>query len=84
MLKILLKMLSGISHEFHLLCSSVFPLCLHCAPSLTTFLTIYLGNLTSAELYWNIFIDELFIKVFHDKVTVLLESIDLRSYVQCI
>ena len=42
MLKRLPKMLLGISQTFHLLCSSVLPLCLHYALTLATFLTIIL------------------------------------------
>ena len=74
MLKTLPKMLSGISQNFHPLCSSVFLLCLNYAPKLATFL----------QLSWNILISECSIRVFHYKVTVLIKSIDLRSYVQCI
>ena len=40
MLKLLPKMLSGVSQNFHLLCSSVFPLYLYYAPRLAKFLTI--------------------------------------------
>ena len=74
MLKILPKLLSGISQNFHLLCPSVLPLCLYYALRLATFLL----------LSWNILINECSIRVFHYKVTVLLESVELRSYVQCI
>ena len=53
----------------------VFPLCLNSAPKLTIFFpTIAL----------NILISECSVRVLYYKVTVLLESIDLRSYVQCI
>ena len=65
--KTLPKIFSGISQNFHLLCSSVFP-CLHFAPWLETFLTIIL-------------ISECSIRIFHYKVTVLLESINLREAV---
>ena len=41
MLNILPKMLS---QNFHILCSSVFPLCLHYAPRLATFLTVILKH----------------------------------------
>ena len=44
MLKVLPKILSGISLNFHLLCSSVFLLCLHYAPRLVTFVTIILEH----------------------------------------
>ena len=44
MLRILPKLFSGISQTLHLLCSSVFPLCLHYAPRLTTFLIIILEH----------------------------------------
>ena len=77
LLKILPKILSEISQNFYLLCSSVFPLCLLYVPSYQHFL----------QLSWNILISEISgysIRVFHYKVTVLLESIDLRNYVQCI
>ena len=48
-----------------------FLLCLQYAPKLATLL----------QLSWNILISEWSIRVFHYKVTVLLESIDLRIYV---
>ena len=73
MLQVLPKILSAISQNFHMLSSSVFPLCLHYAPSLATFLTTTLEFLIS----------ECFIRVLYYKVTVVLESINLRSYVQC-
>ena len=38
--KIVPKMLLGISQNFHLLCSSTFPLFLHYAPRLATFLVM--------------------------------------------
>ena len=60
-------MLPGISLKFHLLCFSVFLLCLHYAPKLPKILSIVMGTDCS-------------IRVFHNKVTVLLESINLRSY----
>ena len=40
MLKNLPKMLPGISQKFHLLCFSVFLLCLHYAPKLPTIFSI--------------------------------------------
>ena len=43
-LKILPKMLSGISQIFHLLYSLVLSLCLHYAPKLATFLTSILEH----------------------------------------
>ena len=63
----MLKILSGISLNFYLLCFSVylFALCSRLATCLTEFLI------------------ECSIRVFYYKVTVLLESIYLRSYVQC-
>jgi len=76
MLKNLPKMLPGISQKFHLLYFSVFLLCLHYTPKLPTILSIVLENLKLTN--------DCSIRVFHYKVTVLLESIDLRSYVQCI
>ena len=51
----------------------LFPLCLQCAPGLATFLKTILEH----------FNRECSIGVFHYKVTVLLESIGHRSYVQC-
>ena len=79
-------LLSGISQSFHLLCSSVFPLCLHYVPRLAT-------------LSLNILISECSIRVFHDfsireyqsstmhlsallqfPLTALLGSIDLFSW----
>ena len=59
MLKILPKMLSGISQKFHPLCYSVLPLCLHYVPMFL-------------QLSWNILISECsvsFIKVFLYEVT---------------
>ena len=69
MLKNLPKMLPGISQKFHLLCFSVFLLCLHYTPKLITILSIGIENCK----YW-------LTRVFHYKVTVLLESIDLRMH----
>ena len=43
-LKNLPKMLPGISQKFHLLCFSVFLLCLHYAPKLPTILSIVMEN----------------------------------------
>ena len=60
--------------KFHLLCFSVFPLCLHYAPRLAALIFL--------QLSWNILINECSIRVFHYKVTVLLEIIDQRGYVQ--
>ena len=45
MLKNLPKILSGISHKFHLLCFSVFLLCLHYSPKLPTILSIVMEKL---------------------------------------
>ena len=56
------------SQNFHLLCSKLFPLCLHYAPRLATFLTI---------IFIKILISECYIRAFHYKMTVLLESINI-------
>ena len=73
MLKILPKMLSGISQNFHLLCSSVFG----CVPIMLA-LCFKVSNICYNS--WDILIRECSIRVFHYKVTVLLESIDLFSW----
>ena len=65
MLKSSPKMLSGISQNVHQFCSSVFPSCLQYAPRSATFQSIS--------------ISECFIRVFHYKVIVLLESINLSN-----
>ena len=67
MLKKLPKMIPEISQKYHLLCFSVFPLCLHYAPKLPTILSIVMENSST----------DCSIRIFHYKVTVLLESIDL-------
>ena len=67
MLKNLPNMLPGISQKLRLLCFSVFLLCLHYAPKLPTIFSIVMST-------------DCPIRVFHYKVTVLLESINLRSY----
>ena len=66
MLKNLPKMLQEISLKFHLLCFSVFLLFLHYALKWLTILSIVMENISN----------DCSIRVFHYKVTVLLESID--------
>ena len=66
----MLKMLSGISQIFTY-CALQY---LHYAPRLTTFLATILISECSIRVT----------RVFHYKLTVLLESIDLGNYVQCI
>ena len=51
----------------------MFPLCLCYVPGLSK---------SFLRLSWNILINECSIRVFQYKVTVLLESIDLKNYVQ--
>ena len=73
----MLKFCPKYFQEFHKIFTdyahSVFQLYLHYAPKLATFVTIIIEHL----------INECSIRVFHYKVTVLLESIDLRSYDVC-
>ena len=63
MFKVLPKTVSGISQNFYMFSSSVFPLCLHYAPSLEIFLTTILEHLIS----------ECFIRLFYHKVTSIRE-----------
>ena len=67
MLRMLPKMLSEISHNFTYYALQVFPLCLHCVPKLATILAIILAH----------FISKCSIRVFHYRVTVLLENISI-------
>ena len=53
MLKNLPKMLPGISQKFHLLCFSVFLLCLHYAYKLPTILSIVMEVMTALLEYFN-------------------------------
>ena len=74
MLKILPKMLSGVFRNSTHYALSVFLLCLHYAPNLAAFVTIIMEHFNQQMFYWSIYY----------KVTVPLESINLRSYDQCI
>ena len=73
-LKNLPKILPGISQNFHYYASQ----CSYCACIMLLSCQQFLA------LSWKIQSNDCSITVFHYKVTVLLKSIDLRSYVQCI
>ena len=69
--KICPKCFQEFPENFTYYASHMFLLCLHYAPKLSTILSIVM------EMSSN----DCSIRAFHYKVTVLLESIDLRSYV---